>query len=142
MRSHGTRRASPHASFAPARLAAPRSSTGTSPASSASPGGGQAPAQLSRAPSSVTVEPLNARPTARPPPPPPRPAPKRTPLLANLRPPPPVPPPHRPPALLCDQLRRREVLAAGVVHEHIQAPVAPEQRLYQPSRLGGLADVP
>src|SRR5437588_2039006 len=56
-------RASPHASFAPARLAAPRSSTGTSPASSASPGGGQAPAQLSRAPSSVTVEPLNARPS-------------------------------------------------------------------------------
>jgi hypothetical protein len=39
-----------------------RSSTGTSPASSVSPGGGHGPNQLSRAPSSVTVEPLKAAP--------------------------------------------------------------------------------
>jgi hypothetical protein len=39
-----------------------RSSTGTSPDSSARPGGGHGPIQLSRAPSSVTVEPLKARP--------------------------------------------------------------------------------
>jgi hypothetical protein len=39
-----------------------RSSTGTSPSSPTSPGGGQGPNQLSRAPSSVIVEPLNATP--------------------------------------------------------------------------------
>src|SRR4029077_4661067 len=40
-----------------------RSSTGTSPCSSTSPGGGQGPNHLSRAPSSVPVEPLNTRPS-------------------------------------------------------------------------------
>src|ERR1700760_2259494 len=40
-----------------------RSSTGTSPPSSTNPGGGQGPNQLSRAPSSVTVDPLNAPPS-------------------------------------------------------------------------------
>jgi hypothetical protein len=40
-----------------------RSSTGTAPSSSTSPGGGQGPNQLSRAPSSVTVDPLKAFPS-------------------------------------------------------------------------------
>src|SRR6202020_2399593 len=40
-----------------------RSSTGPPPPSPASPGGGHGPNQLSRAPSSVTVEPLNVLPS-------------------------------------------------------------------------------
>src|SRR5258708_2662389 len=47
----------------PSAIATLLSSTGTSPASSASPGGGQGPNQLSRPPSRVTVDPLKARPS-------------------------------------------------------------------------------
>ena len=52
-----------------------------------------------------------------------------------------VQPPHRAPSLVGDQLRRREVLAAGVVHEHVEPPSPLEDRAHQTRCVGRLAHV-
>ena len=52
-----------------------------------------------------------------------------------------VEPRHRPPALRLDRLRGREVLAAGVVDEHVEPPAALEREGEDPLRVGVRADV-
>ena len=52
-----------------------------------------------------------------------------------------VQPPHGAPALRRDLLGGHEVLTAGVVDEHVEAPVALADGLDDPRRVGGLADV-
>ena len=52
-----------------------------------------------------------------------------------------VEPAHGAPALGRDLLGGDEVLAAGVVDQHVEAPVALADGLDDPRRVGGLADV-